>query len=136
MDHPSDNFSPVRKCRKCSADITSAIESGARRCPACGTNIKKHFVRGSKRNALWVLFWLIFLGTPVVSLAAANHHGMVGFRIAIVGDILAGFALSALMRREGEDFIGMAFIFAFGIFFVYLGVFFVGCLVVLSNTDL
>jgi hypothetical protein len=133
MDQPSDNYPPQRKCRNCRADITSAIAAGARICPECGTNFKRRFIRGTTRSALWLLFWMLFLGTPAVELLSIRQLEMKAIRIAIIGAILSGPLLSVLMRREGEDWIALSVLFAIGIFFVYFSVFFVGCLVVMND---
>ena len=120
---------PAKLCPACRQSV---LADG--RCPECGhaePGAKDKY--GPNRAVLWIIFWALFLGTPVLALAA----GARGFGPLFGSGILsAGFVLSKLFTRDRTMFTIMGFVFAAGIFAIYLGIFFVGCLVMLNGHPL
>ncbi len=115
----------------CPACRQSFLSDGI--CPECGYSDPNAKPRSSSnRAALWVIFWALFLGTPVLALVS----GAQGFVPLLgAGTIGAGFMLSRLFVKNEALFVVMGFMFAAGIFAIYLGIAFVGCLVMMKGAS-
>jgi hypothetical protein len=80
---------------------------------------------------MWACFWAVFLATPVVSLLAIRSGGLLP--ILSIGTISGGYVLSKLFARSGTDIFLTTVLFSIGLFVVYAGIAFAGCLVVLTK---
>lgn len=128
MDEPSGI------CPSCNS---SGLINGA--CPVCGysetgapranTNPRS----GPGRVALWAWFWSLFLGTPVLGLLTAARGG--GLMVFGIGTIAAGFVLSRLFTKNDGMFFVLGIVFSVGIFAVYFGIAFVGCLAMMKGSS-
>jgi len=105
-------------------------------CPFCGCDLAHP---GSseppkapvKKQSYWPIFWLAFLGAPVLGLLSASTNIGGGILLfPILGAIVAGFALAKIFTKSPATFAVAGILFSLGIFVVYVGIVFVGCLVV------
>jgi hypothetical protein len=83
--------------------------------------------------ALWVCFWVLFLGTPPLALVTLASGG--GFALLGIGTIAAGFVLSKLFAKNDTAFFTLGIVFTVGIFAIYLGIAFVGCIAMLKGSS-
>ena len=110
-------------------------------CPLCGfseTNLERGGDQPMSRRGrakLWVWFWLLFLGTPVLSvLGLASPGGGIGVIFLLAGTIGAGFVLARIFAKDSTMFIVLGIVFSVGVAAVYFGIVFVGCLMVLKGS--
>jgi hypothetical protein len=86
------------------------------------------------RRKLWFCFWLLFIVTPslfVISLfAGGNSTPGLPISILLVGSVITGFLLAKLSAKTFPGFVALGILYSAGVVVVYLGVAFVGCLVV------
>jgi hypothetical protein len=100
-------------------------------CPMCGYSetgllpAEPKPKSGLSRGALWLCFWVLFLGTPPLGILTLPRGG--GFIILGLGTIAAGFVLSRLFAKDTATFFAWGIVFSMGIFVIYFGIAFVGC---------
>ena len=116
---------PMMKCPECGAGVQ---ESAAQRCPQCGGALNQ----GMNRGRLWLLFWVAFLLTPVVS--AFTLVIGIGILILFAGAIFCGNLLAKLFTRTNSRLVLMTFLYTLLVLVVYGGIAFAGCLVMLNGT--
>lgn len=153
------NVDPSR-CANCGVDIRAEIANGLDRCTGCGGNFPLPLVNDEARRVRrhWRLcFWLCFLLTPAAVLLVALQPnwfkdavpgsagqflrmmapiGVVGTFAA--GALGAGYCLAKLHAkpRTTAGLIGVTIAFAVGLTVVYVGILFVGCLILVERYKL
>jgi hypothetical protein len=82
-----------------------------------------------------LVFWVAFFGSPILGLLAASARvgGAILF-LAIPGAMIAGFSLAKVYTKTPVTFIAIGILFTIGVLAVYLGIMFVGCLVILAHS--
>jgi hypothetical protein len=120
-------------CPHCTSDVTAAFAKGENKCPFCGARLGNRLVNGVFRTGLWILFWLLFLGTPGYYLFALKTNAVPDFRPLLIGIVGSGTVLSAFFSRSVVAIIPWAILFTIGVGVVYLGILFVGCLVLMTQ---
>ena len=111
---------------------------GEEACPICGYRLESsrnaRILSGPDRRWLWLWFWGVFIGTPVLALLSAQfRQGAVAIPLMLVGTLVSGFLLAAVTKKNDSGLVVYAILYSAGLFVVYLGVAFVGCLVTLNN---
>ena len=84
-----------------------------------------------RRTVLWLVFAVLFLGTPVVTFLFGKANSWL--LILVVGAFASGNVLASVKQDPEDSVIFRGMMFGIGIMFVYLGVAFVGCLVALNG---
>lgn len=119
-------------CRDCGNDVTALIAAGESICPNCGSAWETTASDEKGRGGLWLLFFAIFLGTPVLTLLSLRS-GALSVLILPFGAFFAGSVLSQLFVRDTAARAVMTVVFGFMVLVVYAGIVFVGCLASLKN---
>jgi hypothetical protein len=117
-------------CPRCASNVTAA---GDNRCPVCGAKLKNRLVNGAFRTGLWVFFWLVFLGTPAFFFLTMPLDTLPNFWPLVVGAVASGVILSLLVTRSALALIPWVMLFTIGFCAVYVGILFVGCLVLANQ---
>lgn len=122
---------PVKTCPACQIGrLTGGL------CPLCGyleeagAPEAPQYRSRKNRGVLWACFFASFLGSPVLALLTARSGGL---SILGLGTIISGFILSRLFAKSETAFVALGIMFSLGIFAVYVGVAFVGCIALLNN---
>jgi len=106
-------------------------------CPFCGCDLahpgssKLPNITSGKKPNCWPIFWLAFLGAPILGLLSAfTTSGGATLIFPVAGAIVAGFSLAKMFTKSPVAFAIVGISFSLGILVVYVGIIFVGCLVV------
>lgn len=125
---------PENICPSCGR---SALINGD--CPLCGFRMPESLrqtARNNRRADLWVAFWLLFLGSPFLTLAGfATRAVGLAILLPLAGTIGAGFVLARLFAKNSAMFFVLGIVFSIGVAAVYFGIFFVGCLVMMKGAS-
>jgi len=82
---------------------------------------------------MWAVFLALFLGSPVLALLAGAQGIM---PVLAMGTLASGFLLSKLFAKDSAMFVLLGILFSAGILAIYIGVAFVGCLVLLKGSSI
>ena len=127
-------------CPHCQAELPS--DYIAESCPSCGRHLstqaeaKPPELPIQSKSIYWLVFWLAFFGSPILGLLAASARlgGGILF-LAIPGAIIAGFSLAKVYTKTPATFVAVGILFTVGVLVIYLGILFVGCLVMLKHSS-
>jgi hypothetical protein len=125
-------------CPHCQGELLENYQET--RCPNCGCDLaalqKSTVNPGTPDKAKWgLIFWLAFLGTPILVLLAAGARARGGaLLIPVIGAIVAGFSLAKIYTKTPAAFFAVGIIFTIGVLAIYVGIIFVGCLVVMGHS--
>jgi hypothetical protein len=126
------------KCQHCKVELPDNNASGF--CPSCGGNLfeppfKPAGTKGPVNKPLyWAIFWAAFFIFPAITLLAASLRRNPDFLfLPIVGAVICGFALAKIFTKPPMPFSLSVFIMTVGVLAIYLGIIFVGCLVVVGS---
>ena len=76
----------AKKCRYCGQDVSAVVLQGESLCPSCGRSFTNGYNSNLSRKWLSVLFWAIFLATPVLTLLTMAFG--LGIPILITGTLI------------------------------------------------
>jgi hypothetical protein len=111
-------------------------------CPLCGFRMPDSLrqsdqrPRDSNRARLWIWFWVLFLGTPVISiLGLATRFAPPAIMLLFGGVIGSGFVLARLFAKDSAMFVVLGIVFSVGVAAIYFGIVFVGCLAMMKGAS-
>lgn len=110
-------------CSKCKSDNSEAISKGASACLVCGCWLDPDAapVAPVSRWKLWLSFWLLFLGTPVVFLMSSGFRpALIDWAALITAVVGAGFTLSKIFTRKTWSFVVLGIVFSISVFASYV----------------
>ena len=117
-------------CATCGAPLAEPPPDGAAVCPACASQTVDNF---AQRNRQRRLFWWVFLTTPLIAFGAAFLNPGFMLFFASAGSLVAGFMLAGSITQNQNKMVLLGIACSLGVGVVYLGLFFVGCLVAISG---
>ena len=83
-----------------------------------------------EKTFLWVIFWMALFGAPLLTWAGAANATSGGFLLLpLVGALVAGFSLAKIYTKTPLAFAGMWIVYTIVVLIIYVGILFVGCLV-------
>ncbi len=122
-------------CPHCQAELPE--NDAAQSCPACGRILPPIIESKApdavpKDNSLcWMTFWAAFFSFPIICLLGLYAGGNPVFLfLVLIGAIIAGFSLAKIYAKTPTSFVVMGILYTLGVLAIYLGILFVGCLVV------
>jgi hypothetical protein len=121
----------MKPCPTCGKDVADPIAKGELICPSCASPLAHAGEPGTSRAILRLSFWAMFLGTPVLAILTAK--GGAGFLFLIAGAFVAGGILARLYAKNEGARVSMTVLFGFMLLFVYCGIAFAGCLLILKG---
>lgn len=119
--------SPAKPCPHCHQDVSWALANGAEHCPACGNALSPKFLDGISRGGRWILFWVVFVLTPILAAAMAAGGGWLP--VLILGTLFNGGILASLFAKKPVTFALWTVVLGIMLCVAYVGILFVGCLV-------
>lgn len=125
-------------CPHCQIELPENYAAGS--CPSCGhtllTPAESKAPESPARNkaTYWLVFWLAFFGSPILGLLAGAARVREGILLLpFLGAMIAGFALAKVFTKTTAAYIATGILFTIGVLAIYLGIIFVGCLVIVGH---
>ncbi len=123
-------------CPHCQKELPEGYKASV--CPECLENLSASPAsdpaeRSTEKVIAWVIFWLAFIGTPIITFGLAINQSNLFFGVPIAGAVVAGFALAKVFAKSMGDFIARGILFSFLVVVVYVGIIFIGCVAMLSR---
>jgi hypothetical protein len=117
-------------CPHCHREVPADVRTAG--CPFCGQslNVPSGPVSaprpyGTDKSMALLLFWVAFLGGPILALLLARSGQALIF--PVFGAVVSGFALARAYARTAIGVIVGGLLLSVGVIVVYVGILFVGC---------
>ena len=126
-------------CPDCYQELpeTPGLES----CPKCGYILAKPpapvptAAPLQKQTIYWGVFWVAFIVGPLFGILAASTRQIRGaLWFSLAGPIVAGFALAKIFTKTPGMFVLAGIFYAIGVIAIYIGIAYVGCLVIAGGS--
>jgi hypothetical protein len=128
-------------CPHCQTELPEDFADES--CPACGRALPTHIepkasdIVAEEKAMYWGIFWLAFIGAPIICLIALLLRvGPVFLFLPLIGAIIAGFSLAKVYTKTPTSFVVTGILYTLAVLIIYVGILFVGCLVVLSHSNI
>jgi hypothetical protein len=123
-------------CPHCQKELP---DNAAASCPFCQQPLpaipeSSSPTPGVSKSRYWLIFWLAFVGAPALALLSLTTHiGPELLFLPFVGAVIAGFALAKINSDDTTTIIVTGILYSLGVIIVYVGLLFVGCVVVMAH---